>query len=443
MADPRLVARAIADAFLAGVWDATAMLERTASALGLRHRWIGPLARRASRAWPTPPPRVAVLAEWVRLDAGFVSGVQATTVSIVAPALGHPITGAPPPRLAHVGLPPLPTAGDLAAWLELSSGELDWFAGLKGGERGAGEGPLRHYRFIAVHKGLGRVRVLEAPRPRLKSIQRQILRGILDVVPPHRSAHGFVRGRGPLSFGYPHVARTMVLRMDLADFFSSIPASRVFAVFSTLGYPEETARLLTGLSTIITPPDFLAQLPGVERPAAIVPRRRLLALLRQRHLPQGAPTSPALANLCALGLDRRLAGLADAAAVTYTRYADDLAFSGDRDFARGVWRFSDAVSWVAGQERFAVRGDKTRAMRPASRQELVGVVVNVRPNVPRPAYDRLKAILFNCVKYGPDTQNRLGLPDFRAHLEGRVAWVAHLNRARGDKLRKLLTRIAW
>lgn len=104
---------------------------------------------------------------------------------------------------------------------------------------------------------------------------------------------------------------------DLAQFFPSISGSRVHAVFAALGYPPAVAGIITGLCTVATPADTLRGLPYAQA-----------SQLRTAHLPQGAPTSPALANLVARKLDIRLSGLAQANWLTYTRYADDLAFSG-------------------------------------------------------------------------------------------------------------------
>jgi hypothetical protein len=161
------------------------------------------------------------------------------------------------------------------------------------------------------------------------------------------------------------------------------------------------------------------------------------------HLPQGAPTSPTLANLCAHRLDVRLTALARAAGAAYTRYADDLAFSGGREFERAARRFQVQAAVVALEEGFEVNTRKTRFMRPAVRQQLCGVVVNDRPNLPRCEYDRLKAVLHNCIHNGPAGQNREGVPDFRARLLGRVAWVAQINPRRGAALHRIFDQIVW
>jgi hypothetical protein len=98
---------------------------------------------------------------------------------------------------------------------------------------------------------------------------------------------------------------------------------------------------------------------------------------------------------------------------------------------------------ILHEEGFAVHHRKTRIMRQGVRQHLAGVVANRRLNIPRADYDRLKAILTNCIRHGAAGQNRDGLTDFRANLEGRVSYVASLHSEKGAKLRELLHRIVW
>ncbi len=97
---------------------------------------------------------------------------------------------------------------------------------------------------------------------------------------------------------------------------------------------------------------------------------------------------------------------------------------------------------IAREEGFAVHERKSRLMSSAGRQSLCSVVVNQRLNVPREEYDRLKAILHHARREGLDAANRDGLPEFRAHLAGRIAWVESLNPARGARLRERLAAIA-
>ncbi len=329
-------------------------------------------------------------------------------------------------------VPAIPTLGDLGVWLGAEGTTLDWLADPKGLERFATEEQLRNYRYRWMEKRRGGWRLIETPKVQLKAIQRRILHRILGAIPPHDAAHGFRAGRSVVSFAAPHVGRRLVLRLDLQDFFTTVTRARVFGIFRSSGYPEDVARVLSALCVNRTP-----RLVCDVAPIDALARGRL----QTPHLPQGAPTSPALANLSAYGLDIRLAGLAASAGARYTRYADDLAFSFD-DSSSGE-RFLWHASQLALEEGFAVNFRKLRQVTQAGRQRLAGVVVNSHLNVARPQFDRLKAVLHNCRIKGPSTQNRDGSLHFREALLGQISWVSMLNPHRGSKLREAFEAIDW
>jgi len=415
---------ALAEAFLAGEPGIDAMVDRAAVVLGRRWRWLQPLAARfaASTAGRTRP-RHRDVVQFLRDDKRFrrARAEYSSELTVARRLIG-------PPRMQATrwAVPVIETGGDLADWLALTPGELDWFADLKalGYKRCA---PLlRHYRYRVFDKGGGAIRLIESPKPRLKWIQQRVLANILDKIPAHPAAHGFVKRRSVRTFAAPHVGQRVVLRMDLRDFFPSIGGPRIQTLFRTMGYPESVADLLGGIATSATPRDIVRH-PMYARP----------------HLPQGAPTSPALANMCFYRTDCRLLGLAESAGARYTRYADDLAFSGGDDFDRRVERFAAHAAAILLEEGFAVHHRKTRIMRQGVRQHLAGVVTNRRLNLRRDDFDRLKATLTNCIRHGPASQNREGHPDFRAHLQGRVSYVESINPAKGKRLRAILERIAW
>ena len=120
------------------------------------------------------------------------------------------------------------------------AGELAWFADVRSLERRASE-PLRHYRWRVLPKG-GGVRVVAAPKPRLKEIQRRVLRHVLDPVPLHPAAQGCVRGASVRSAVAPHTSSTVVIRLDLEAFFASVTAARVWGVLFSAGLPEAVAQ---------------------------------------------------------------------------------------------------------------------------------------------------------------------------------------------------------
>ncbi len=123
--------------------------------------------------------------------------------------------------------------------------------------------------------------------------------------------------------------------------------------------------------------------------------------------------------------------------------ATHLAFSGSDEFARGVERFSYHVAAILLEEGFSAQHRKTRILRRGVRQQLAGLVVNDAVNVRRREFDTLKAILTNCVRHGPESQNRDAHPHLRQHLEGRVSFVASINPSKAERLSALLERIQW
>ncbi len=209
-------------------------------------------------------------------------------------------------------------------------------------------------------------------------------------------------------------------------------------VFRSIGYPSAIARDLTALCSNMTPETFFLRLPEQSRHDWQTRQR-----FQAPHLPQGAPTSPALANFAAYKLDARISGLAKCFGANYTRYADDLAFSGGDPFARKIKSFLTALNDIIVDEGFTINARKTKIMRHASCQRVTGIVVNEHVNIPRATYDQLKATLHNCINTTPSEQNHSNLPNFRAHIEGRVSWVEHVNPKRGVKLRRMFNQVDW
>jgi hypothetical protein len=465
----RRVARAIAVAFASGDHDPPAMATRAARAIGDElDDWLLPLAREIAELWPTPGEAGGDLLDALitlilrcdtftyqtrrPLDDGSpwdpesVLDAPSELAPRWLPAAGdldaetREATAAAP-ALAGVALP-LARPRDLGELLGLHPLQLAWYADVRSMERDAAAEPLRHYTYRWFPKRGGGARLLESPKPMLRFFQRRILHEIVEPIPPHAAAHGFCRGRSVHSFAEPHVGRAVVIRVDLEAFFASVRAGRVFAILQRAGYPPAVAHQLTGLATNVVPHHVRRAAP--RPPAArLDAHRRALVYLATPHLPQGAPTSPALANLAAYGLDRRLSGLARSFDATYTRYADDLAFSGGPRLARHAPRLVALVGDIARSEGFRLNDGKTRVMRSSQRQALAGLVVNERAQPSRADYDRLKAVLHDAARHGPASANRRGHPDFQAHLLGRIGWIAGANPARAEHLRAQFDAIDW
>lgn len=335
--------------------------------------------------------------------------------------------------LRAAGLPVLVTPEDIAVWLGLPLGKVAWLAGRFYQNHRPVSVTESHYHYRWLAKKSGGHRLIEAPKQQLKAVQHKILREILDKIAPHPAAFGFVAGRSAAMNAAEHAGQYIVLKLDLENFYTTVRYSRVVAIFRSLGFSRAAALWLARLTTTAAPGSL--EFPA-RQPHEILP-------YLHRHLPQGAPTSPAIANLSAYALDVRLAGLARAYHANYSRYADDLTFSGSHRFAGALRDFIPLSQQVVRSERFLVNRAKRKVIRRNGRQVVTGIVVNERPNISRSDYDRLKATLHNCVRQGPRSQNVEQHADYAGHLLGRIAWVATLNSTRAAKLRKLYDRIDW
>jgi RNA-directed DNA polymerase len=327
-------------------------------------------------------------------------------------------------KLQKLQLPIMATPADVAKALNLPISRLRWLA------FHSEASSVTHYVRFQVPKKSGGMRELAAPHRDLAATQQWILMNILEKIPTHDAAHGFVPGRGTMSNAVPHVGRATVVNLDLKDFFPSISFPRVKGIFQDFGYSPAVATILALLCTEC-------------------PRRKvdysgkiLYVASGQRALPQGACTSPALSNLLARRLDSRLKGLSQKLGFTYTRYADDLTFSANKEAAAKTGYLLARVRHIVAEEKLTVNEDKTRVQRPNARQSVTGIVVNQRPNVSRRVTKRLRAILHHAKKEGLAAQNREQRDNFEPWLGGMIAYVQMVNPDKGKKLRDAFAEVS-
>lgn len=317
--------------------------------------------------------------------------------------------------LGAQGLPQLGSTAELCTWLGVEPKALVRL--MRPGVRTGSA-----YVEFEIPKAKGGTRRIAAPRGPLRRVQRKILDGILAKVPQHDAAHGFVAGRSTVSNARPHQGAALVVKTDLKDFFPTVHYRRVAGLFTQLGYGEEVARALAALTTYRPVlDDGRVVWPGV--------------------LPQGAPTSPALANLACRRLDVRLTRLAAKYGAVYTRYADDLTFSFARPPEIAVGRFLWWVDSICQHEGFLEHAGKRRMLRAKNQQRVTGLVVNQAVHVPRADRRRFRAMLHNIKKHGLPSQAR-GRADFASYLSGYAAYVTmvqpELGRAWAAELARLL-----
>jgi len=411
------VLRHLANSLAAQPWTEEALIAHLRHRLPPElHRSARPLARLLTGEFPgSAAPDANNILPVLKLSAGGkrILLYAKRTGTTLAPNLAPPCFQRQP---AFPDVPPLATEFDLADWLAITPDQLTRFADLRLLSARTDNIFAPHYRHHLIPKRDGRLRLLEEPKPFLKTLQRRLLSGLIAKVPTHEAAFAFVAGRNCIMAAAKHAGEKLVLSFDLADFFPSVGFHRIYGLFRTVGYPANVARHLTGLCTTAAPHLTDHQIAARD-------------FLIGRHLPQGAPTSPALANLVAFRLDQRLSGLADRIGATYTRYADDLTFSGDPHIG-AILR--DAVPQIVLDEGFHLRSTKTRTMPSHERQLVTGIIVNEGLSLPREARDRLKATLHHLAR--PGDARRFD-PVFMARLSGTISWIEQVSPYHGSRFR--------
>ena len=321
-------------------------------------------------------------------------------------------------RLQGYGLPRYSTAEEIAAAMGITVGELRFLSFSRK------TSTTSHYARFKIPKRTGGERLISAPMPRLKEAQHWVLHNILEKVALHDSAHGFCAGRSIVSNAKPHVGAEVVINLDLRDFFPSVSYQRVKGLFKSFGYSQAAATIFGLLCTE----------PEVEE--VTLDGRTYYVATSERHLPQGAPTSPALTNILCRRLDRRLAKMAAEAGFVYTRYADDLTFSATGDNLRHICNVLDRAYSIVAHEGFTVHPEKTRVLRDSRQQEVTGIVVNSQPNISKKTLKRFRAVLYQVEKDGPAGKHWGNSPDVIASLQGFANYVYMVNPEKGRELQE-------
>jgi RNA-directed DNA polymerase len=252
------------------------------------------------------------------------------------------------------------------------------------------------YRTYKIPKRNGGLRRIDEPLPTLKLIQRWVLDEILSHVKISEHAYAFAENCSIVKNAKPHLGSKKILSLDIQNFFGTIDFPRVYSLFSRLGYNNVIATTLSHLVTF----------KGV--------------------LPQGAPTSPAISNIVALKMDRRFYAYAEKFNLKYTRYADDITFSGK--FKTGT--VISFVKKVVEEEGFKLNEAKTRAMGRHQAQEVTGIITNVRLQVPRHLRRKLRQIAYHISTYGLDDHLRMTgelRANYISHILGLASHVLHAN----------------
>lgn len=240
----------------------------------------------------------------------------------------------------------------------------------------------KYYRNKKIPKRNGDMREIFIPSYTLRIVQKWILKNILNKIVPSNQSMAFRRGSlfGNKQNAAYHAYTLYGLSIDLKDFFPSISANKVYNIFSSLGYNEFAATILTKLCTL------------------------------DSKLPQGSSCSPALSNLVCITLDNRLAGLCQKRGIIYTRYADDMYFSCDDKTL--LLRYYYAFKQIIENEGFVINDRKTHFNTPSNRKRITGVTIvqhhldeKFELKAPKEMKRKIRAEIFMCLMSG-DYKNK-------------------------------------
>lgn len=248
------------------------------------------------------------------------------------------------------------------------------------------------YTQFKIPKKNGSERIINAPEKRLKSILKPLNIILQCVHMPSSNVHGFVWNRSVATNASRHVGKNYVFNIDLENFFHSIHQARIWKrlqlpPFKLGGGKEPVARLIASL----TCHDF-----GLEK----------------NVLPQGAPTSPTITNIICEKLDRKLLGLAKRFNVQYTRYADDITFSSNHNVYQKDSDFITELERIVKEQGFTINPSKTRLQKRGYKQEVTGIIVNEKLNVPRHYIKQLRMSIHLLEQYGEEKAQEIFLQHY-------------------------------
>jgi retron-type reverse transcriptase len=323
------------------------------------------------------------------------------------------------PKIVKSGLPELVSLGNIAEAMGLTTEDLVWLCY----ERAATE--TDHYTRFEIPKRAGGTRLISSPKPKMRVAQNWINQNVLAKLSPSEYCFAYRPKKSIVDNANQHVKKKVIIKLDIKDFFPSITFNRVRGYFEHLGYNPGVSTVLALLCT--DSPRVRVTIKGRAQIVAIGPR----------SLPQGACTSPALANLIASRLDSRLAGYTKklAGEWSYTRYADDLTFSTNSEDAH-IGHLIAAVGHISRDENFEVKSEKTRIMRSPRRQTVTGLVVGDDVRIPKATIKKMRALFHNIETKGQEPVSEELGKNALAVAQGYWAYLYMVNPEQAQKYLK-------
>ncbi len=292
-----------------------------------------------------------------------------------------------------LGLPIMSTMEDFSSQINLTTRTLYHFSTKSS----------KFYKTIHTTKANGKIRILHSPSAEMKAIQAWILRNILEKLPTHKSATGFIRKQSILVNAERHRENSFCLCLDITDFFNNTSKKKVFTFFRSLGYPDQIAITLTNLCT------------------------------HENGLPQGGVSSPALSNLVNTRLDHRISSYVGKRNIVYTRYADDITISSNN--SDQLYKAKKVIEKILDDEGYQLNSTKTRFLRPGALRKITGLVISDDNNsigVGRKEKRILRAKIHQSLN--STTMNKSEKLKKENHIQG---WLNYLNSIDKNSVRYL------
>ena len=258
----------------------------------------------------------------------------------------------------------------------------------------------KHYKVFKIPKRNGGYRTIYEPDYTLKSIQRNILNNVLNERITSSYAKAYKKGLSLVDNAIPHLNKKVILKLDIKDFFPSIDFLKVYKkAFPRNIYPEAVASLLTNLTTY------------------------------NNFLPQGTPTSSYISNLVLRSFDIKVGNFCEDRNISYTRYCDDMTFSGDFDTNEVITFVKNALY----KEGFILNKQKIKIIKPNKAQIVTGIVCNEKLSIPRPYKKAIRQSIYYINKYGLDNHLKhiKSLDDKTTYLNklyGQVSFVLQIEK---------------
>lgn len=249
-----------------------------------------------------------------------------------------------------------------------------------------------HYHFYEISKRNGGKRQISVPHYTLRQMQDWIKYNILDKVESDQSAYAYKKGKSIKDNASLHLNAEQILKIDFIKFFESISEYRVFHLFKHLGYHTNLAVDLAKLCTCPLSARYYETFTEDEKIQFQNTYNNKVGVL-----PQGAPTSPSLSNLICLRLDRRLRSLSKANSINYSRYSDDITFSGKRKQLPSL----KLIKKIINEEGFYINPSKTKRISRGQRQIVTGLLTNGEVRIPQSYKKNIFRHLYFCIKHTP------------------------------------------